>query len=384
MSFEHFRYLVAGAGFFGATIAERIAADMGEPVALVEKRAHIGGNCYTETDRETGIEFHKYGSHIFHTSSEAVWRYISRFSPFNDYQHKVLTEHKGRVYQMPINLSTINAFYEANFKPSEARAFLCSEIEKEGSPTPSNFEEVAISSVGRPLYEALIRGYSIKQWGVDPRELPSDIMARLPVSYSYHSNYFNDPWQGLPLCGYTGVFEKMLAHPNISLHLNTDFFEVRHLLGDDCLIVYTGPLDRFFNYRHGRLAWRTSLFEREILEEGDYQGTAVMNYADSAVPFTRIHEFRHLHRERAYGEKKTLIFREYSKSLEGDDEPYYPVNRSEDRETYERYMQDSRGLRNVIFGGRLGTYRYLNMDRVIEAALKVYEEKIKVPLPPSP
>lgn len=377
MSFEGVKYIVVGAGFFGATVAERIAEDLGEPVAVVEKRGHIGGNCYTETDAETGIEFHKYGSHIFHTSHEKVWSYISRFSPFNDYQHKVLTEYQGRVYQMPINLSTINSFYGANMNPGEARAFLTSEREKEHIENPSNLEEMAVSLVGRPLYEAFIKGYTTKQWEIDPKALPADIVTRLPVVYSYHSNYFSDPWQGLPLIGYTGIFQKMLTHNRITLHLGVDFFEMCDTLDDDCLVIYTGPVDRFFDYKYGRLSWRTSVFEKEVLEMGDYQGTAVMNYADLSVPYTRIHEFRHLHRERAYQDMKTLIFREYSKSHAGDADPYYPVNTVEDRERCKAYAQDSRLLSNVIFGGRLGTYQYLNMDKVIAAALRVYEEKIK-------
>jgi len=377
MSFEGVKYIVVGAGFFGATVAERIAEDLGEPVAVVEKRGHIGGNCYTETDAETGIEFHKYGSHIFHTSDEKVWSYISRFSPFNDYQHKVLTEYQGRVYQMPINLSTINSFYGTNLKPGEARAFLASEREKEHIENPSNLEEMAVSLVGRPLYEAFIKGYTIKQWEIDPKVLPVDIVTRLPVIYSYHSNYFSDPWQGLPLIGYTGIFQKMLTHNRITLHPGVDFFEMCYTLDDDCLVIYTGPVDRFFDYKYGRLSWRTSIFEKEALEVGDYQGTAVMNYADLSVPYTRIHEFRHLHRERAYHDRKTLIFREYSKSHAGDGDPYYPVNTKEDRERYKAYAKDARLLSNVIFGGRLGTYQYLNMDKVIAAALMVYEEKIK-------
>lgn len=377
MSFEGVKYIVVGAGFFGATVAERIAEDLGEPVAVVEKRGHIGGNCYTEIDEETGIEFHRYGSHIFHTSDDKVWSYINRFSLFNDYQHKVLTEYRGRVYQMPINLSTINSFYGTNLKPGEARAFLMSEREKEYIENPSNLEEMAVSLTGRLLYEAFIKGYTTKQWETDPKALPADIVTRLPVVYSYHSNYFSDPWQGLPLCGYTRVFQKMLAHRLITLHLGVDFFDMRETLDDDCLVIYTGPVDRFFDYKYGRLSWRTSIFDKETFQVGDYQGTAVMNYADLSVPYTRIHEFRHLHRERAYQDKKTLIFREYSKCHADDTDPYYPVNTKEDRERYKAYAQDVKLLSNVIFGGRLGTYQYLNMDKVIAAALMVYKEKIK-------
>lgn len=377
MRFDGLKYLVVGAGFFGATVAERIAEDLGEPVVVVERRGHIGGNCFSELDGETQIECHKYGTHIFHTSSKTVWDYITRFSPFNHYRHHVLTTHKEKVYQMPINLHTINSFYGTSFRPAEAREFVKSEIAKANVIGPSNLEEMAISLVGRPLYEAFIKGYTLKQWDTDPRNLPAEIIMRLPVIYSYFSQYFFDIWQGLAIEGYSGIFRNMLSHPNIELHLDTDYFEVRGEIPDGCLVIYTGPVDRFFEYKFGRLGWRTLLLEKEVLPVGDYQGTSVMNYADVSVPYTRIHEFRHIHPERNYTREKTVIYREYPRSFTEGDEPCYPMNRPVDREIYEKYKAECTQVKNVIFGGRLGEYRYFDMDDAIEAALRVYHEKIK-------
>lgn len=371
------KYLVVGSGFFGSTIAERIANDKGETVVVLEKRNHIGGNCFSTVDEETGIEYHKYGTHIFHTSNEKVWQYINRFCTFNSYRHKVLTQYKNRVYQMPINLSTINFFYGLNLKPFEMGNFLNNMIEKEKIERPSNLEEKAISLIGKSLYEAFIYGYTIKQWGICPKELPENILNRLPVRNNYKSDYFDDFWQGVPLGGYGSIFEKMLVNKNIIVYLNIDFFDVKHLISNDCCIIYTGPVDRFFEYKYGKLGWRSLTFEKEILPVCDFQGTSVMNYADVSVPYTRIHEFKHLHEERNYSSNKTLIFKEYPKNADYNDDPYYPINTNRDKEIYQKYSEASSNEKNVIFGGRLGSYKYLDMDKAVLCALETYEGKIK-------
>lgn len=377
MNLENLKYLVVGAGFFGSVIAERIAEDKGERVVVLDKRDHIGGASFSEVDRETGIEYHKYGSHIFHTSIKEVWNYINRFCCFNSYRHKVLTKYDEKVYQMPINLETINAFYGTNLKPPEAEDFIKSEIEKENIRNPKNLEEKAISLIGRPLYKAFIKGYTSKHWGTDPKNLPADIITRLPVRFNYKSDYFDDPWQGIPQRGYGELFKNLHAHQNIDVYLNTDFFDMRHLVPSSCCVIYTGRLDQFFDFKYGILNWRTLKFEREIYQIADFQGTSVMNYAEASVPYTRTHEFKHLHEEREYSDKNTLVFREYAKELAAGDDPYYPVNTLEDKEMLSNYRQTTVALKNVIFGGRLAEYKYLNMDQTIASALKIYDEQIK-------
>jgi len=378
MNLDNLKYLVVGAGFFGSVIAERIAADNGERVVVIDKRDHIGGASFSEIDGETGIEYHKYGSHIFHTSMEEVWNYMNRFCSFNTYRHKVLTNYDKKIYQIPINLETINSFYGINLTPIEAEEFLRREINKENIVNPANLEDRAISLIGRPLYEAFIKGYTIKHWGTDPRKLPADIITRLPVRFNYKSDYFDDPWQGIPKQGYGELFRSLLAHQNIDLYLNTDYFEIRHLVPEACCIIYTGRLDQFFDYKHGVLGWRTLQFEREVYQVDDFQGTSVMNYAEASVPYTRTHEFKHLHEEREYPDKNTLVFREYAKDLTTGDDPYYPVNTLEDEEMLSKYRREALELNNVIFGGRLAEYQYLNMDQTIASALKIYNEEIKL------
>jgi UDP-galactopyranose mutase len=377
MSFEGLKYLVVGAGFFGSVIAERIATDLKKDVMVIDRRPHIGGNCYSKVDKETGIEYHLYGSHIFHTSDSATWQYIKKFSNFTGYKHTVLTQYKNKVYQMPINLFTINSFYGLNLKPYEVEDFILEEVSKEKISLPKSLEEKAISLIGRPLYEAFIKGYTIKQWQTSPCDLPENIITRLPVRYNYDYSYFSDPWQGMPVIGYTSVFQNLLKHKLISLKLSTDYFKIKHLIDDDCLVIFTGPLDEFFNYKFGRPGWRSLKFEKEIIDVIDYQGTSVMNYAEECIPYTRIHEFKHLHPERLYPVKKTLIYKEYSIAAGKDAEPYYPVNTEKDRKCIKKYETEAAKLYNVIFGGRLGYYKYLDMDKTISLALKTYEEKVK-------
>jgi UDP-galactopyranose mutase len=369
----NYEYLVVGAGLFGSVMAERLANDAGARVLVIDKRGHIGGNCHSQRDPDTGIEFHTYGTHIFHTSSREVWEYVGRFTEFNGYHHQVLATHRGTVYQLPVNLATINAFYGLQLNPAEARAFLSKEIEKEEVASPRNLEEKAVSLIGRPLYEAFIRGYTVKQWGRDPRELPPDIFSRLPVRYNYDSNYFvGGRWQGIPLEGYTRMFERLLDSPRIDVRLDCDYFRNRDEFGNVRRTIYSGPLDRFFDFIHGRLEWRSNGYRLDTVPVEDFQGTSVMNYVDAEIAFTRIHEPRHLHPERCYRQDCSLLF--YETPMEGNDEPYYPVNTPDSHRIFEKYLALAGAEKNVIIGGRLGSYRYLDMDETILAALKCYRD----------
>jgi UDP-galactopyranose mutase len=369
--------VVVGSGFFGLTIAERCANELGLRVLVLERRHHIGGNAYSEPDQETGIEVHVYGAHLFHTSNKKVWDYVNRFTEFTDYQHRVYTSHNGQVYPMPINLGTINQFFDAAYSPDEARALIKEQAAELGDKEPENFVEKGISLIGRPLYEAFIAHYTAKQWQTDPEKLSADIISRLPVRYTYNNRYFNDTYEGLPKDGYTAWLERMADHPNIEVRLDTDFFEVADEYKGTVPIVYTGPVDAYFGYSEGELSWRTLDFEREVVQTGDFQGTSVMNYPDADVPFTRIHEFRHFHPEREYPEDKTVIMREYSRFADKGDEPYYPVNTSEDREKLLKYRELAEKEPMVLFGGRLGTYKYLDMHMAIGSALSMFDNKLR-------
>lgn len=364
--------IVVGAGISGSVAAERAASLLGLPVRVIERRKHVGGNCWSEIDENTGVEVHRYGSHIFHTSSRKVIDYISRFTKLNSYQHHVWSRHKGRIYSMPINLATINSFYGRAFNPVQAREFLDKEIARENIAQPANLEEKAISLIGRPLYEALIRGYTMKQWNREPTSLSADIITRLPVRFSYDNRYFSDLWQGIPLEGYAALFSRLLANPLITVELGVDWFNVRQSLPADALVIYTGPIDAFFDYRLGRLEWRGLDFEWECHDLADYQGTSVINSADESEKYTRVHEFRHYHPERP-DTGKTTVCREYPKQAGPGDEPYYPVDTAPNRRLYTSYRELAKSLPNVIFGGRLGTYRYLDMDDAVEDALTLAE-----------
>lgn len=364
-------YLVVGSGFFGSVFAQQ-AHESGKSVMVVERRTHIGGNCYSYDYEDTGITVHKYGSHIFHCSDNETWNYINRFTSFNRYRHRVLTTHEGMVYMMPINLGTINAFFGINLRPDEVAAFLDSQRTFSGHPT--NLEEQAISLIGKPLYEAFIRGYTRKQWGCDPSSLPASIITRLPVRSSYNDDYFNDLYQGIPVNGYTPIFERMLQ--GIHVELGVDFFDDREIwMKTAKKIVYTGPIDRFFDYGYGRLNWRSVQFELERIESSDYQGTSVMNYADEDIPYTRIHEPKHFHLERPWNKSSTVIVKEFSSN--NPDEPYYPVNFDSDREVYSKYAALQDEFPNVIFGGRLARYKYYDMHQVIAGALATARRELR-------
>ncbi|WP_312873231.1 UDP-galactopyranose mutase [Kibdelosporangium persicum] len=380
MNFDGYDLVIVGAGFFGLTVAEQTATKLNKRVLVLERRSHIGGNAYSEAEPETGIEVHKYGAHLFHTSNKRVWDYVTQFTEFTDYKHRVYTNHQGQVYPMPMNLAMINQFFGRAFTPDEARQLVAEQAAEFETKDAQNLEEKAISLIGRKLYEAFIKGYTAKQWQTDPRELSPGIITRLPVRYNYDNRYFNDTYEGLPKNGYTAWLEKMADHPNIEVRLNVDYFEVRDQIPAGTPTVYTGPVDRYFDYSEGRLGWRTVDLEQEVVTTtGDFQGTSVMNYADEDVPFTRILEFRHFHPERDYPTDKTVIVREYSRFAKEDDEPYYPINTPEDRNKLERYrelVKNEAHERNVIFGGRLGTYKYLDMHMAIGAALSTFDNKV--------
>ena len=374
--------LIVGSGFFGLTIAER-AAESGRKVTVIDRRHHIGGNAYSEKEPETGIEVHRYGAHLFHTSNPSVWEYVNRFTAFTNYVHRVYTTHKGVVYPLPINLGTINQFFQAAYSPSEARALVHEQAGEYDVQHAANLEEKGIALIGRPLYQAFIRDYTAKQWQTAPTELPAEVISRLPVRYTYDNRYFNDTWEGLPVDGYTAWLERMADHPNIDVKLSTDFFDETQPLNKratvgQVAVVYTGPVDRYFDYAEGALSWRTLDFEREVLNVGDFQGTSVMNYADADTPFTRIHEFKHFHPERAdrYPTDKTVIVREYSRFAETGDEPYYPVNTPADRSGLLAYRELAKSEQGVLFGGRLGTYQYLDMHMAIGSALSMWNNQL--------
>lgn len=373
--------LIVGSGLFGLTIAERAANEHGLNVTIIDRRDHLGGNAYSERDPETGIEVHKYGAHLFHTSNQRVWEYVNRFTSFTGYQHKVYTTHRGVVYPMPINLGTINQFFQAAHTPDEARALIAEQAGELAGADPENLNDKGISLIGRPLYEAFIKHYTGKQWQTDPKDLPASIISRLPVRYTYDNRYFNDTYEGLPTDGYTAWLERMADHPKIEVRLSTDFFDTTQELNRDAVrgqipVVYTGAVDRYFDYSEGTLGWRTIDLETEHLSTGDFQGTSVMNYADADTPYTRIIEPRHFHPERDYPTDRTVIQREYSRFAESGDEPYYPINSGKDRETLLKYRAKAEAEPRTLFGGRLGTYQYLDMHMAIGSALSMADNKL--------
>ena len=375
--------VVVGSGFYGLTVAQRCAEELDLNVLVIDRRSHIGGNAYSEFEPETGVEVHRYGAHLFHTSNERVWEHVNRFTSFTSYVHKVYSTYKGEVYPLPINLGTINQFFRAAHGPDAARALvaeLASEIE---TGEANNLEEKAISLIGRPLYEAFIKDYTAKQWQTDPRDLPAEVISRLPVRYTYDNRYFNDTHEGLPTRGYTAWLENLADHPKITVQLDTDFLDLSQPLNKRDVVgqvpvIYTGPVDEYFDNVEGALSWRTLDFEQEVLPTRDFQGCPVMNYAGDEVPYTRIHEFRHFHpeREEQHSQDKTVIMREFSRFAEKGDEPYYPVNTADDRARLLAYRDLAKGESGTIFGGRLGTYKYLDMHMAIGAALSTFDNKL--------
>lgn len=367
--------VVIGAGIWGCTIARRLA-ESGRHVRVLEKRLDVGGNVHCEIDPDTGIEIHLYGSHIFHTHDAEVWDFVRRFTDFNGYQHKVLAEYRGKTYHLPLGLTLVNKFFGVELKPAEVKDFLSDPVRK------------------AQLFDAFFRGYTSKQWGKAPEEIDPEVIKRVPVRDNYDTNYFNDCWQGIPSDGYNAMFKRMLSHQNISVETGRDvtLAEVRQWVRDGIRVFYSGPLDRLFEYKYGALPWRSLRFECETLPIADFQGTAVVNYTEAEVPYTRIHEFRHYHPEgrltsvsggSAWGwdQGKTVIMREYPRTWKMGDEPYYPIVNSASAELLAKYQAEVTALNaqvavstsasQLVVGGRLGQYKYYDMDQAVAAALAV-------------
>lgn len=355
-------YLMVGAGLTGAVIGRHLA-DLGHRITILDTRAHVAGNCHTERDPDTGVMVHIYGPHIFHTDDAEVWDYVNAFETFMPYKNRVKTIAKGQVFSLPVNLHTINQFFHATMNPAEARAFLESKADTTIT-NPQTFEDQALRFVGAELYEAFFKGYTQKQWGVHPTALPAAILRRLPVRFNYDDNYFFHKFQGMPQNGYTAMVERILDHPNITVHLNTRF--TRGQAADYDHVFYSGPLDGWYDYDMGRLGYRTLDFER-FTHQGDYQGCAVMNYGEVSVPWTRITEHKHFSPWENHD--SSVLYREFSRLCGPDDIPYYPIRLMEEQELLRQYVARAEAETGVTFVGRLATYRYLDMDVTIREAL---------------
>jgi len=360
-------YLIVGAGPFGAVFAYE-AKKRGKRVLVIDKRSHTGGNMYCE--KVEGINVHKYGAHIFHTSNKEVWDYVNQFCTFNNYINSPIANYKGEIYNLPFNMNTFNKLWGV-VTPQEAKEKIENQVKESNITEPKNLEEQAISLVGKDIYEKLIKGYTEKQWGRRCTELPAFIIKRLPVRYTYDNNYFNDKYQGIPEGGYNVIFDKLLK--GIDVELNVDFFDKKgELLQKADKIVFTGMIDQYFDYQYGVLEYRSLRFEHEILDEENHQGNAVVNYNEREVPYTRIIEHKHFE----FGKQpKTVITREYPAEWKQGDEPYYPVNNEKNAEIFKKYQELAEKEENVIFGGRLADYRYYDMHHVFERALEVVKEE---------
>jgi UDP-galactopyranose mutase len=354
---------IVGAGFSGAVLARELA-ESGYNAKVFDSRSHIAGNCHTERDPESGVMVHRYGPHIFHTDNERVWQYLNRFTQFMPYTNRVKTTTHGQVFSLPVNLHTINQFFGKTFSPAEA---------KESIDDPQTFEEQALRFVGPDLYEAFFKGYTQKQWGCSPTKLPASILKRLPVRFNYDDNYFCHKHQGMPRDGYTAIIDRILDHDRIEVKLESFFSRNQCARFDH--VFYSGPIDGYFNFQLGRLGYRTLDFE-EIRAEGDYQGCAVMNYGDESVPYTRIAEHKYFSPWEEHS--KTICYAEYSRRCEEGDIPYYPIRLIEEQEILKRYVELANAEKNVTFVGRLGTYRYLDMDVTVAEALIAAEQFISL------
>lgn len=367
---KKYDYLVVGAGLYGSIFAYEMNKE-GKKCLVIDKRNHIGGNIYTEEIE--GINVHKYGAHIFHTSNKEVWEYINQFCEFNNYINSPIANYKGEIYNLPFNMNTFNKLWGVR-TPKEAQEKIEEQKKEFGIVEPKNLEEQAISLIGKDIYEKLIKGYTEKQWGRDAKELPSFIIKRLPVRFTYDNNYFNDRYQGIPIGGYTKIIEKMLE--GIEVRLNSNFFDKREEYENIAdKIVFTGMIDEYYNYCFGKLEYRSLRFETEVLAEENYQGNAVVNYTEREIPYTRIIEHKHFE----YGQQeKTVITREYPNEWKEGDEPYYPINTKKNNELYLKYKELADKEEKVIFGGRLGEYRYYDMDKAIKniiEKLQIFKEK---------
>lgn len=365
---KKYDYLIVGSGLFGSIFAYE-ANKRGKKCLVIEKRNHIGGNIYCENVH--GINVHKYGAHIFHTSNKEVWEYINRFAEFNNYINSPVAVYKDELYNLPFNMNTFSKMWGIK-TPAEAKAIIEEQKAQYHIENPKNLEEQALSLVGRDVYEKLVKGYTEKQWGRSCTELPSFIIKRLPVRYTYDNNYFNDRYQGIPIGGYTKIIEKMLDGIDVLLETSFEDYKSKNDISD-MKIIYTGNIDEYFGYKYGALQYRTVRFETEYLPDTEnYQGNAVVNYTEREVPYTRIIEHKHF--EFGTGEG-TVISREYSSEWSVGIEPYYPINNDENNALYQKYEELARGEKNVIFGGRLGKYKYYDMDKVIESALEAVKNE---------
>ncbi|MDR3958271.1 UDP-galactopyranose mutase [Bifidobacterium sp.] len=377
--------VVVGAGLFGLTGAQQAVEGLGGRVEIIDVRDPIGGNAYCSMDEETGAVFHDNAANVFYTSNKRVWDYVNRFTSFTNYVHRVYATHDGEVYPLPINLGTINQFFRAHYTPAEAKALVAEQAGELAGKDPQNLNDKGISLIGRPLYEAVIKNYTGKQWQTDPKDLPAGIINRLPVRFNYDNRYFKDTWEGLPADGYTAWMERMIDDPRIHVTLETDFFDGSQPYNKAALaaagvpVVYTGPVDRYFDYSLGELKWRTVDFKEVRYDEGDHFGCPVMNFSDADVPYTRAIEFKNFNPERAASQNpdRTVVWEEYSRFAERGDEPYYPINTEADKALYARYEELAKAEPLTVFGGRLGTYKYYDMHQVIDTALTAYEEQVE-------
>ena len=375
-----YRFLIIGAGFSGAVMANRLADKLDCTIDMWDEREHIGGNCHTERDEETGVMVHKYGPHIFNTDKKEIWDFVNSFVEFRPYVHRVKAMSNGKMYSLPVNLQTINQIFDKTFTPAQAKEFL----ETLGDKTiadPKNFEEQALRFIGKQLYYAFFYGYTKKQWGCEPTELPASILKRIPVRFNYDDNYHNNIYTGIPVDGYTALFEKLIVDPKIKVELNKKFDPASDTSAYDH-VIYTGPVDAWFNFKYGRLGYRTVTFEK-FTELGDHQGVTQVNYCDEDVPYTRIAEHKHFTPWEAHD--KTVYFKEYSKETTADDIPYYPKRLQADKDLLMKYRADAAKLTGVSFLGRLATYRYMDMHHVIGEALNYSNDFInsiinKIPL----
>lgn len=365
---KKYDYLIVGAGPFGSIFA-REAKKMNKSCLVIDKRNHIAGNMYTESIE--GINVHKYGAHIFHTSNEKVWAYVNQFAEFNNFINAPLAKSRGKLYNLPFNMSTFNQLWGVQ-TPDEAKAIINKQVNDAGITRPQNLEEQALKLVGKDVYETLIKEYTEKQWGMDCTELPAFIIRRLPVRYIYDNNYFNDKYQGIPVGGYTQIIEQLLD--GIDVELNTEYKDiVNNPAYQFDKVLYTGPIDEFYDYKFGALEYRSLAFETKIMDTDNFQGNAVINYIDRDISYTRIIEHKHFE----FGkQERTVVTYEHPQNWTPGMEPYYPVNNKENEERYNQYKAHAENDSNVIFGGRLGSYRYLNMDQVVELALKLVEKEL--------
>ena len=363
-----FDYLIVGAGLYGSVFA-REAALAGKKVKIINIRNHVGGNIYTEEIE--GINIHNYGAHIFHTNDKEVWAYIQQFAEFNRFTNSPIANYKGALYNLPFNMNTFHQLWNVT-TPDEAKKIIQTQQAEFRNAEPANLEEQAISLVGKDIYEKLIKGYTEKQWGRPCNELPAFIINRLPVRFTYDNNYFNDNYQGIPIGGYTKIIEKMLDHPNIEIHLETDYFSQKEQFNSEAKkIIYTGMIDQYFNYEYGHLEYRSLHFETKVVDSDNYQGNAVFNYTDRETPYTRVIEHKHFE---SGNQEKTVITYEYPVEWTPEKEPYYPINDKKNSELYRKYYKKAQSEPKTIFGGRLGMYQYFDMHQIIKVALQTFKK----------